>query len=52
MKQATKKASNVKAPLNKAVNTPKRNQAVKVDASLLQKTNEFHRFLEASCDCV
>lgn len=52
MKQASKKASNVKAPVAKAANTTKSNTAVKVDATLLQKTNQFHRFLEASCDCV
>lgn len=52
MKQAIKKASNVKVPLNKAANTAKKNGAEKGDASLLQKANELHRFLEASCDCV
>lgn len=52
MKQASKKASNIKVPVSKAANTAKQNEAVKADSPLLQKTNQFHRFLEASCDCV
>lgn len=52
MKQASKKVSNVKVPATKTAHAPKNTGAAKVDLSLLQKADQFHRYLEASCDCV
>jgi len=52
MKQTSTKVSNVKVPATKIANTPKNTASAKVDSSHLQKIDQFHRFLEASCDCV
>jgi len=51
MKQANKKASSDKVPATEKKAT-KGDVTPKVDPALLQKANQFHRFLEASCDCV
>ncbi len=52
MKQAIKKARDLKAPANKLENVTKNSKEVKANALQQQDPKKLNRFLEASCDCV
>jgi hypothetical protein len=55
MKQAVNQADSLNAPLDETTIEQKTKEAKNTEDKRLLKlneTNQFHRYLEASCDCV